>query len=112
VKAPGDRTFEVVRNYVDDIVTIDDEAIASAILMLLERVKLVVEGAGAIGPAALLHGKIPVQGPVACLISGGNIDVNFIARIIERGLVKAGRRVIITTRVIDRRARCRSCWRL
>ena len=102
VKAPGDRTFEVVRNYVDDIVTIDDEAIASAILMLLERAKLVVEGAGAIGLAALLHGKIPTQGPVACLISGGNIDVNFIARIIERGLVKAGRRVIITTRVIDR----------
>ena len=102
MKVPGDKTFEVVRSYVDDIVTIDDEAIASAILMLLERAKLVVEGAGAIGLAALLHGKIPTQGPVACLISGGNIDVNFIARIIERGLVKAGRRVIITTRVIDR----------
>ena len=102
VKVPGDKTFKVVRSYVDDIVTIDDEAIASAILMLLERAKLVVEGAGAIGLAALLHGKIPTQGPVACLISGGNIDVNFIARIIERGLVKAGRRVIITTRVIDR----------
>ena len=102
VKAPGDLAFEVIRKYVDEIVTIDDEAIASAILMLLERAKLVVEGAGAIGLAALLHGKIPSQGPVACLISGGNIDVNFIARIIERGLVKAGRRVILTTRVIDR----------
>ena len=102
VKAPGDATFEVVQKYVDEIVTIDDEAIASAILMLLERAKLVVEGAGAIGLAALMHGKIGVQGPVACLISGGNIDVNFISRIIERGLVKAGRRVIITTRVIDR----------
>ena len=82
--------------------TIDDEAIAAAILMLLERAKLMVEGAGAIGLAALLHGKIPLRGPVACLISGGNIDVNFIARIIERGLVKAGRRVIITTTVVDR----------
>ena len=102
VKTPGDLTFEVIKKYVDEIVTIDDEAIASAILMLLERAKLVVEGAGAIGLAALLHGKIPAQGPVACLISGGNIDVNFIARIIERGLVKAGRRVILTTRVIDR----------
>ncbi len=102
VKVPGDATFEVVRKYVDEIVTVDDEAIASAILMLLERAKLVVEGAGAIGLAALLNGKIGAQGPVACLISGGNIDVNFIARIIERGLVKAGRRIIITTRVIDR----------
>ena len=102
VKAPGSATFEMVRQYVDEMVTIDDEAIASAILMLLERAKLVVEGAGAIGLAALLHGKINAGGPVACLISGGNIDVNFIARIIERGLVKAGRRVILTTCVVDK----------
>jgi len=102
VKSPGDLAFEVVKRYVDDIVTIDDEAIAAAILMLLERAKLMVEGAGAIGLAALLNGKIFARGPAACLISGGNIDVNFIARIIERGLVKTGRRVIITTRVIDR----------
>ena len=102
VKSPGDATFAVIQQVVDEIVTIDDEAIAAAILMLLERAKLMVEGAGAIGLAALLHGKIPVRGPVACLISGGNIDVNFIARIIERGLVKAGRRVIITTTVVDR----------
>ena len=102
VKVPGDATFEVVRNYVDEMVTIDDEAIASAILMLLERGKLLVEGAGAIGLAAILHGRIVAGGPVACLISGGNIDVNFIARIIERGLVKAGRRVTLTTCVVDR----------
>ena len=102
VKSPGDLTFAVVQKYVDDILTIDDEAIASAILMLLERAKLMVEGSGAIGLAALLNGKIPVAGPVACVISGGNIDVNFIARIIERGLVKAGRRSVITTRVPDR----------
>lgn len=102
VKSPGDRTFEVIQQFVDEIVTIDDEAIASAILMLLERGKLMVEGAGAVGLAALLNGKIAATGPVACIISGGNIDVNFIARIIERGLVKAGRRVIITTTVVDR----------
>ena len=102
VKSPGDATVAVIQQVVDEIVTIDDEAVAAAILMLLERAKLMVEGAGAIGLAALLHGKIPLRGPVACLISGGNIDVNFIARIIERGLVKAGRRVIITTTVVDR----------
>ncbi len=102
VKSPGDRTFEVILQVVDEIVTIDDEAIASAILMLLERGKLMVEGAGAVGLAALLNGKVAATGPVACIISGGNIDVNFIARIIERGLVKAGRRSIITTRVPDR----------
>ncbi|NMC32502.1 MAG: threonine ammonia-lyase [Veillonellaceae bacterium] len=102
VMAPGSGTFEMVRQYVDEMVTIDDEAIASAILMLLERAKLVVEGAGAIGLAALLQGRISTSGPIACLISGGNIDVNFIARIIERGLVKAGRRVILTTCVVDK----------
>jgi threonine dehydratase len=102
VKSPGDATFAVVKNYVDEIVTIDDEAVASAILMLLERGKLLAEGAGAVGLAAILHGRIAARGPVACLISGGNIDVNFIARIIERGLVKAGRRVTLTTCVLDR----------
>lgn len=102
VRSPGQATFEVVRKYVDEIVTVDDEAIAATILMLLERAKLVVEGAGAIGLAALLHDRVAAPGPVACLISGGNIDVNFIARIIERGLVKAGRRVLMTTNVVDR----------
>lgn len=102
VKAPGAATFAVVQKYVDAIVTVDDEAIAAAILMLLERAKMLVEGSGAIGLAAVLGGKIPLVGPTACLISGGNVDVNFIARIIERGLVKAGRRCAITTRVPDR----------
>ena len=102
VKAPGQSTFAVVQNYVDDIVTIDDEAIAASILMLLERAKLVTEGSGAIALAAVLAGKIPLDGPVVCVVSGGNVDVNFIARIIERGLVKAGRRSVIRTRVPDR----------
>ncbi len=102
VKVPGDKTFAIINKYVDDIVVIDDEATASTILMLLERAKLMVEGAGAVSLAALLHGKLPARGKVACVISGGNIDVNMISRIIERGLVKAGRRVKIATLVRDR----------
>jgi threonine dehydratase len=102
VKVPGDLTFAIIDKYVDEIVVIDDEAIASTILMLLERAKLMVEGAGAVSLAALLHGKIPARGKVVSVISGGNIDVNIISRIIERGLVKAGRRVKISTMVIDR----------
>lgn len=102
VKIPGDITFALIDNYVDDIVVIDDEAIASTILMLLERAKLMVEGAGAISLAAVLHDKIPAKGKIVSVISGGNVDVNFISRIIERGLVKAGRRVRLQTVVVDR----------
>ncbi|EGO64141.1 threonine ammonia-lyase [Acetonema longum] len=102
VKMPGDITWSLVEKYVDDIVVVDDEAIAGTILMLLERAKLMVEGAGAVSLAAMLHHKLPAKGKVACVISGGNIDVNFISRIIERGLVKAGRRVRISTLVLDR----------
>ncbi|EAX47394.1 threonine dehydratase [Thermosinus carboxydivorans Nor1] len=102
VKVPGDLTFAIIDKYVDDVVVVDDEATAGAILMLLERAKLMVEGAGAVSLAAVLHGKIPAKGKVACILSGGNIDVNFISRIIERGLVKAGRRVKMTTLVLDR----------
>ncbi len=102
VKVPGDLTFGIIEKYVDDIFVIDDEATASTILMLLERAKLMVEGAGAVSLAAILHGKIPAVGKVVSVISGGNIDVNIISRIIERGLVKAGRRVKISTTVIDR----------
>ncbi|MDU4960859.1 MAG: threonine ammonia-lyase [Sporomusaceae bacterium] len=102
VKAPGDITFDLIDRYLDDIVVVDEEAIASTILMLLERGKLLVEGAGAVSLAALLNHLLPVSGKVAAVISGGNIDVNFISRIIERGLVKAGRRIKIMTRVTDR----------
>ena len=102
MKAPGDLTFSIIDQFVDDIVVVDDEAIAGAILMLLERAKLMVEGAGAIGMAAVLQGMIPVKGKIATVISGGNIDVNFISRIIERGLVKAGRRVKLSTHIQDK----------
>ena len=102
VKVPGDLTFPVIDKYVDDIVVVDDENTASTILMLLERAKLMVEGAGAVSLAAVLQNLIPVTGKVVSVISGGNIDVNFISRIIERGLVKAGRRIKISTHVLDR----------
>lgn len=102
VKVPGDLTFAIIDKYVDDIVVVDDELIAGTILMLLERAKLMVEGAGAISLAAVLNNKLPLSGKVASVISGGNIDVNFIARIIERGLVKAGRRVKVSALIMDR----------
>lgn len=102
VKVPGDLTFSIIDKYVDDIFVVDDEAIARTILMLLERAKLMVEGAGAVSLAAILSNKIPLKGKTVSVISGGNIDVNFIARIIERGLVKAGRRVKISALINDR----------
>ena len=105
VKVPGEQTFKLVEKYVDDIVVVDDEAIANSILMLLERAKLLVEGAGATSLAAVLAGKIPFpgkNGKIVSVVSGGNVDVNFISRIIERGLVKAGRHVRLYTQVLDR----------
>lgn len=102
VKVPGDLTFPIIDKYVDDIVVVDDEVTAGTILMLLERAKLMVEGAGAVSLAAILQNLVPAKGKVVSVISGGNIDVNFISRIIERGLVKAGRRVKISTHILDR----------
>ncbi len=104
VKRPGNQTFEVIQKYVDDIVSVDEEEIANAILLLLEREKSVVEGAGAVALAALLNGRIPrARGrKVAMILSGGNIDVNVLSRIIERGLLKDGRLVRLVVRIPDR----------
>lgn len=103
VRRPGELTFPLVRKYVDEVVTVDDEEIANAILLLLEREKTVAEGAGATGLAAAVNGKIDIEGrKIAMLIGGGNIDVNVISRIIERGLVKDGRLVRLTVLVTDR----------
>jgi threonine dehydratase len=103
VKTPGDLTFSIVQEYVDDIVTVDESEIASAILWLLERVKTVSEGAGAVPVAALMNDKISgLRGRnVAALISGGNIDVNQMTRIINGGLVKSWRKVYFDTVVPD-----------
>jgi threonine dehydratase len=105
VKRAGERTFPLFERYVDGLVSVDDEEVANAILLLLEREKTVAEGAGAAPVAALLQKKVPGLTPktkVVAVISGGNIDVNLVARIIERGLVKEGRRVQLSLRVSDR----------
>ncbi|WP_338864080.1 threonine ammonia-lyase [Myxococcus stipitatus] len=104
VKKVGDLTFEMVRKYVDAVVSVDEEEIAAAILTLLEQEKSVVEGAGAVGVAAVLNGHVPrAKGKrTAIILSGGNIDMNVISRIIERGLVKAGRLVQLEVRLPDR----------
>ncbi|HHV79547.1 MAG TPA: threonine ammonia-lyase [Firmicutes bacterium] len=103
VKKPGGLTFDYCRKYLDGVVTVDDDQIAHAMLLLLERAKLVAEGAGAASLAALVSGKIPCPGKkVVAIISGGNVDVNLMSRIIEHGLSKAGRYMQIVTRVPDR----------
>ncbi len=102
VRLPGEQTFKVIEEFVDDVVVVDEEEIAATILLLLERSKMVVEGAGAVSLAALVQGRLALKGKVAAVLSGGNMDVNFISRIIEHGLVKAGRRVKLVTRVPDR----------
>lgn len=92
VKEPGENTFALCRKYVDEIVTVSDDEIAAAILALLEKQKLVAEGAGATAVAAAMFGHLPVEGKkIVCLVSGGNIDVNILNRIINRGLAKTGR---------------------
>ncbi len=104
VRRPGELTYAMVRKYVDDIVTVDEEEIANAILVMLEQEKSVVEGAGAVGVAALINNHIPQANDkkVVVLLGGGNIDMNVISRIIERGLVKAGRLVRLEVRLPDR----------
>lgn len=103
VRRAGDLTLPLVEQYVDEIVTVDDEEIANAILVLLEREKTLAEGAGAVALAALLQKKTTLNGEkTAVLVSGGNIDVSLLARIIERGLVKDGRRVRIRVHLPDR----------
>jgi threonine dehydratase len=102
VRRAGDRTLPMVQKYVDEIVTVDEEEISNAILLLLEREKTLAEGAGAAPLAALLNRKLPFSGKkVALLICGGNIDVTLLSRIIERGLVKDGRLVRLRVHLPD-----------
>lgn len=104
VKTPGDITYEMVNQYVDGIYTVSDDEIALAILTLLEQQKLIAEGAGAVPVAAVLAGKIPdIKGKkVCCLVSGGNIDVTILSRVIERGLKMSGRTANITIALSDK----------
>lgn len=102
VKKPGTLTFDLVRRYVDEIVTVKEDEIASAILALMEGQKTVAEGAGATTVAAVMFGKVDSTKKTVCVVSGGNIDVNMLSRIITKGLSKSGRIVSIVTKVVDK----------
>jgi len=103
VKQPGENTYELCKKYVDEIVTVNDDETAAAILALMERQKVVAEGAGAVAVAAVMFHKLPVAGKkVVCLVSGGNIDVNTLNRVITRGLTKSGRNYTFIIDLFDK----------
>ena len=103
VKEPGENTFKLCSEYVDEIVTVTEDEISSAILALIEQHKLISEGAGAVSVAAVMFGKLPVKGKkVVCVVSGGNIDVTILSRVIERGLLKSGRTCNLCLELMDK----------
>ena len=104
IKRPGDITLPLVERYVDDVVTVSDDQVAEAMVLLLERSKLVVEGAGAASVAALMHGRIdpPGEGDVCAVLSGGNVDASLLSECIRMGETAAGRRMVLSTVVPDR----------
>jgi threonine dehydratase len=104
VKRPGDFTLPLVEHYVDDVVTVSDDEVAEAMVLLLERSKLVVEGAGAVAVAALMQGRVaaPADGEVCAVLSGGNVDASLLSECIRLGETVAGRRMVLSTVVPDR----------
>ena len=103
VKEPGENTFELVKKYVDEIVTVTDDEISSAILKLIETQKMIAEGAGAAPVAAVMFNKLPIKGKkVVCVVSGGNIDVTILNRVIKRGLLMTGRQQTICVELHDK----------
>ena len=103
VKTPGVHTFEFCSKYVDEIVTVSDDEVASAILALMEQQKLVAEGAGAVSVAAAMFNKVDIKGKkVCCVVSGGNIDVTILSRVISRGLLNTGRSLSIKIALTDK----------
>lgn len=103
VKEPGEHTFQYVSKYVDEIVTVTDDEISAAILALIERQKLIAEGAGAASVAAAMFNKVPIQGKkTVCLVSGGNIDVTILSRVIKRGLLMSGRTSMLNIELLDK----------
>ena len=103
VKTPGENTFSICEKYVDKIVTVTDDEISTAILTLIEQQKLIAEGAGAVSVTAALFKKLPLKGKkVVCLVSGGNIDVTILSRVINRGLQKEGRLAELTIELTDK----------
>ena len=103
VKEPGENTFALVSKYVDDVVTVTEGEISSAILALIEQHKLIAEGAGAVSVAAIMFDKIPVKGKkVVAIVSGGNIDVTILSRVIKRGLLMSGRNHTLCIELTDK----------
>ena len=113
VKQPGDNTFAICSEYVDEIVTVTDDEISSAILALIEQHKMIAEGAGAVSVAAVMFNKIPVEGKkVVCVVSGGNIDVTILSRVIKRGLMKSGRLCSLCIELMDKPGQLESVSRI
>jgi threonine dehydratase len=102
VKHPGELTMSMLEHLLDDMVHVSDEEISQAIVLLLERAKLVVEGAGAVGVAALLSDKVAGEGPIVAVLSGGNIDPTLLISVMRHGLTTAGRFLVLRTRLADR----------
>ena len=102
VKRPGDFTLPLVERYVDEVVTVSDDEVAEAMVLLLERTKVVVEGAGAVAVAALMQGRVAVDGPACAVLSGGNVDASLLSECIRLGETVAGRRMVLSTVVPDR----------
>jgi threonine dehydratase len=102
-RAPGEHTLPLIKRYVDDVVTVSDESIAEAVVLLMERAKTVAEPAGAVAIAALLSGAVDARGGTACaVISGGNVDPNMMDRLLQFGLGAAGRHLRVHTELTDR----------
>ncbi len=113
VKTPGDLTFDICTKYVDEIVTVSDDEISAAILALMEQHKLVTEGAGAVAVAAAMFGKVDIQGKkTVCLLSGGNIDVTILSRVIKRGLLMSGRTCQLTVELADKPGQLKNVSRI
>lgn len=109
VKRPGDLTYEICQKYVDGIVTVTDDEISTAILALIEQQKMIAEGAGAVAIAAAMFQKVKTAGKkVVCVVSGGNIDVNILSRVIKRGLLKTGRSTQLTIELPDKPGQLRN----
>ena len=103
VKRPGDNTFEIVKKYVDDIALVSEDEVSSAILALIEKQKMIAEGAGAASVAAVMFNKFDLKGKrVVCIVSGGNIDVKSLSRVIDRGLMNSGRSASLLIELIDK----------
>ncbi len=113
VKKPGDLTYELCSKYVDQIVTVSDDEISAAILALMEQHKLVTEGAGAVAVAAAMFGKLDLEGKkTVCLLSGGNIDVTILSRVIKRGLLMSGRTCQLMIELVDKPGQLKNVSRI